>query len=194
MNEFESPKTSEEITRKAEVIDVPIILNLLRENLGQYLPEDSKKKEGFLSFNPTEAELAEIINDTGVVINMKGNELKGYFITLSKDLARKSSFWNEMLDNAESMDYEGKKIGDYNYALIGQICVAKAFRGGMTFNRLYYTTSSMLKEKGYEVAIGEIASDNAKSLAVHSFLTEIGTYESNSGIKWHVMILDLSKD
>lgn len=125
---------------------------------------------------------------------MKGSELKGYFITLSKELASKSPFWEEMLSSAQNIQYEGKKVKDYNYALIGQICVEKSFRGGITFSKLYSTTATMLREIGYEIAIGEIAGDNSKSLAVHSFLKEIGVYKSISGQEWHIVILDLMKD
>lgn len=193
MKKNEPQNNMEEAVKRAEVLDVPKILKLLHENLEQNLTEDKKKKEGFLSFCPTEKELVEIINDEGVIINTKGSVLKGYFITLSKELADTIPFWIEMLNNTGKMEYEGIKIKDYNYVLIGQICVAKSFRDGVSFSKLYSAVTSILKSRGYEIAIGEISGDNYKSLVAHSFLKELGVYKSISNQEWHVVALDLKK-
>ncbi|MES3005850.1 MAG: hypothetical protein V4664_02790 [Patescibacteria group bacterium] len=181
------------IIRKAEALDVPLILDLLTKNLARNLSEE-EKKDGFFHFEPTYEELLKIINDTGVYLSLRGEELKGYFITMSKELAQTIPFEAEMLANAERMLYEGKPLSEYNYVVLAQICVAKEFRGGMTFNRLHLATQSILKEQGFEIGFGEIEDTNSTSLAVHSYLTDVGTYIASSGLKWHIMVSDLRKD
>jgi hypothetical protein len=175
------------------MFDVPIILSLLRINLAKNLSEE-EKKGGFLYYEPMQEEMEKIINDTGVYLSMRGSELKGYFITMSKELALSIPFESELVTQADQMVYEDTLVKDYNYAVLAQICIAKAFRGGMTFNRLHLMTQSMLKEQGYEIGVGEIADTNSNSLAVHSYLTDIGMYSATSGLKWHIMVADFRKD
>jgi hypothetical protein len=125
---------------------------------------------------------------------LKGSVLKGYFITISKELALTIPFEAEFIKNAERMFFKDKLISEYNYALLAQLLVAKEFRGGMTFHRLHDETESSLNEQGYELAIGEIVDHNETSLAVHRYFTDVGTYVAESGMKWHVMVLDLNED
>jgi hypothetical protein len=190
---FEKVKPAENIFRRAEMIDIPIIKKLLEENLGKNLSEE-EKKDGFVTFEPTENELSELINDTGIFINLKGNELKGYLITASKELSKNIPFFNEMIENMESIEYDGKKIGDYNYGLLAQINIAKKYRGGTTFFRLHTYAQTALNEQGFELGIGEIADTNEKSLAVHRNLSDIGTYTAKDGLVWHVVVADLRED
>jgi hypothetical protein len=85
--------------------------------------------------------------------------------------------------NAEEMVYEDKKVSEYNYVVLAQICVAKEYRKGMTFNKLHLATQKMLKEQGFEIGVGEIEDSNQNSLAVDSYLTDIGIYTAKSGLK-----------
>ena len=194
MHNPEKYKSEENIYRKAEIMDKPIILDLLRRNLFKNLSEEEREKEGFIIYEPTDEEFVKIVKDTGIYLSFRGNEFKEYFITMSKGLARTIPLQAEFIANADKMSYEGKPLAEYNYALIAQIVVAKEFRGGMTFNKLHIGTQSMLKEQGYELGVGEVADINKKSLAVHGYLTDIGIYTAKSGFKWHVVVADLRKD
>ncbi len=193
MNSFESKKPNENILRKAEIHDIPIIFSLLRENLAKNLTQE-EKSDGFLYYEPTTVELEKIIHDTGIYLSLQGTELKGYLMTMSKELALSIPFERELVENAERMTYEEKPLGDYRYAILAQICIAKKFRNGMTFNRLHVSAQSALKDFGFELGVGEIEDTNTTSRAVHKYLSDIGTYTATSGLKWHVMVADLRKD
>lgn len=192
MHNPEKPSEKESIYRRAEIIDAPLILGLLVKNLAKNLPEDEKKNG--LYYEPTEEELIKIINGTGVYLSLIGTELKGYFITMSRELAQTIPFEAELLTKAANMIYDGKTIEEYNYAVLAQICIAKEYRGSMTFHRLHLGTQSMLRDQGYEIGLGEISDKNSKSLAVHSNNTEVGTYIAESGLKWHVVVVELRED
>ncbi len=177
------------IIRKAEVSDGPAILELLTKNLYKNLsPED--RGGGFVIFEPTAQELEKIINDVGIILSFSGNELEGYLMVMSKKLALTFAFEKELLTYAEQLKYQGKFISEYNYILLAQICIAKEARGKGTLKQLHQAMRIMLKDKGYEIGIGEIADTNSKSLGVHGFMIEVGTYTDSSRIKWHVVIAD----
>ena len=154
---------------------------------------NEEKKEGFLTWNPSEEELEKIINDSGIYISVKGEKLRGYLITMSKERGRENPFFSEMLSYSEKMEFEGRTIADYNYVIFAQICIAKEFRGGMTFSKLHFTAQSSLKDQ-YDIWIGEIADTNTMSLKVHSNYTDAGVYDSKDGVTWHVFVGDLRDD
>ncbi len=186
----EKPIQEKTIIRRAELMDIPLIRNLLQNNLGEMLTEE-QKKDGFVTWNPSDDEMAEIINDTGIVLSMVGQNLKGYAITMSREVGCRNPFFSEMLKSAENMEFEKKPLSEYRYVVFAQICIDKMFRGGMTFHRLHSTTQNMLKEQGFEIWVGEIADSNKKSLAVHSTYTDVGIYRATNGIEWHIIVGDL---
>jgi len=173
--------------------DIPQILKLVQENLGENLTEE-EKEGGFITWNPSESELAEIIDSSGIFLSMIGKKLKGYVITMTRDIGLRNPFFSEMLSYAEDMQFDGKYLSEYKYIIFAQVCIGKEFRGGMTFSRLYSTSQSMSKDQGFDVFIGEIADKNKKSLAVHSNYADAGTYKSSNGMVWHVIVGDLRND
>jgi len=190
---FEQFKSQESIFRKAEIVDIPIIKKLLQENLSKNLSEE-EKEEGFLFYEPKDEELEIIIKDTGIFISLKGDELKGYFMTMSSELAEKLPFINEMIENMDGMEYEDRPIKSYKYAILTQINISKKYRRGTTFFRLHAYTQDALRNAGYEIGVGEVSDTNKNSLDVHRNLVDIGIYQSNQGIKWHVLVVDLRKE
>lgn len=187
--EIPEPKT---ILRRAEMVDAPLILDLLSKNLAKNLPEN-ERKDG-LFYEPTKEEFEKIINDTGIYLCLRDTVLKGYFITMSKELAQTIPFEAEFVNIAEKMFYKDKPISEYNYVVLAQLLVEKEFRGGMTFHRLWTEIESALKIQGFELGVGEIADHNLTSRAVHAYLTDAGTYTAESGIKWHIMVKNLKAD
>jgi hypothetical protein len=90
------------------------------------------------------------------------------------------------------MMFDGKKIEDYKYGVLAQLCISENFRGTpMVFLRLHQATHSMLKDAGCELAIGGVWEGNTASMRAHQFLQDIGTYVSSSGKRWHIFVADL---
>ncbi len=193
MNTFETPAQKEDIIRRAEIFDMPIVLELLRKNLAKNIPQEEKRTD-VLYYEPTEEEFCKIIKDTGLYLDMRGETLKGYFMTMSRELSQSISFEAEMLEHAEKMIFKNKPIKDYHYVVLAQILIAKEFRGTSTFHKLHASVHSALKEQGFELGIGEILDTNSLSLAVHSDLQDVGSYIASSGLKWHIKVLDLRND
>ncbi|MFA7252786.1 MAG: hypothetical protein WC027_02930 [Candidatus Paceibacterota bacterium] len=188
----EKPIIEKDVFRKAEAIDIPMISELLAKSLAKNLPEE-EKKDG-LYYEPNADDLLKIINDTGIQLCIRGDKLKGYFITMSKELAQTIPFEHELLANAQEVQYKGKSIKNYNYALLAQICIAKEFRGGRTFYKLHQETQEMLADQGYEIGLAEISDKNTTSLAVHRNHADVGTYIAISGMKWHIFVVDLIEE
>jgi hypothetical protein len=95
MNNFETINPEKTTIRKAEMPDIPLILKLVQENLGENLTEE-ERDDGFIVWNPSESELAEIIDISGIFLSMAGEKLTGYLITMTKNLGLRSPFFSEM--------------------------------------------------------------------------------------------------
>lgn len=165
----------------------------MNENLLKNLNED-EKSDGFVTYEPTDEDLIKLIHDTGIFLNLKGLDLKGYIITSSTKVGREIPFFREMIDEMEKMDYDGKSIREYNYGILVQINISKKYRRGTTFFRLHTYAQENLKKLGFELAIGEVADDNPNSLEVHKNFADVGTYKAESGRIWHILVGDLRED
>ena len=189
---MENKEKTNDVVRRAVAADAPFILKLLRENSVQNLKKE-ELKDGFVIYNPTLDELLKVIADTGVFVCFEKQVLKGYFMSMSRELAETIPFENELLQNSADLKYDNKQIKNYKHAIYAQICIAKEYRGGQIFKKLHVAAEQSLVVQGYELGIAEIAEENIKSKSVHGFMPEIGTYESKSGIHWHIHVRDLRK-
>lgn len=77
-----------------------------------------------------------------------------------------------------------------NYVIMGQICIAKEYRGLGIFKKLYHFYKDELSYH-YDCLITEVASTNARSLNAHQAVgfTTLKTYQEQD-ITWHIMIWD----
>ncbi len=164
--------------------DVPLI----HELVNKYLEEnpENKKEDGFLAYNPTEEELYKIVSELGVVVDKKGKEIKGYLMMLTPELAQKTEFFGELLGKLDDFLYKNKKLSQYNFCILAQIAISKEHRNSGTFKNLHSFTNFIVRQKGYEIGIGEIDDRNRRSLLVHTKLAgmkDVGVYKAKNGKK-----------
>jgi predicted GNAT superfamily acetyltransferase len=91
--------------------------------------------------------------------------------------------------------YVGKKINEYMYIAVGQVCVAKEYRGQGIVDNCYATYKKYYRDK-YDFAITEIASTNVRSLNAHYRIgfKEIEIYDDADSTKWVIVLWDWKKD
>jgi len=81
---------------------------------------------------------------------------------------------------------------DLSYIILGQICVAKDFRGQGVFRKLYDVFNQYASEK-FDYIITEIDATNERSIAAHLTygFEQIHQYLSKDGRKWAVVLYKL---
>lgn len=90
--------------------------------------------------------------------------------------------------------YDTKHIADYNYLIVGQVCVGIGFRGQGVLDKCYQLYKTVYKNR-FDFAITEIDVRNQRSLKAHLKLgfKEIHRYFSAEGEEWSIVVLDWNK-
>ncbi|WP_190810086.1 GNAT family N-acetyltransferase [Flagellimonas sp. S3867] len=160
------------------------ILLLQQENLPKNLADEEKKLEGFLTVEHSLPLLKEMNDECGHIIALENEKVVAYALCMHPKYA-------ESIEVLKPMFHEINKVVKEkdNYMVMGQICVAKSYRGKGIFRRLYET----MKEKlpiGFDTIITEVDAENQRSINAHKTIgfTELKKYCSD-GKDWLLITL-----
>lgn len=160
------------------------ILALQQENLRKNISTEEREKEGFVSVEHTLEQL-KVLNDAcGHIIAVENDRVIGYTLCMHPKFA-------DAIEMLRPMFVEIEKIREtrMDYLVMGQICVAKNYRGKGIFRNLYLTMKEKLP-KGFETIITEVDAKNIRSLNAHRAVGFELLKAYRSGDKeWHLIAL-----
>ena len=171
--------------------DIKGILNLQRANLPRSLSMDEIQSQGFVTIEHTDELLKKLNNFEKHVIAKDDDKVIGYVLAMTKNSRFDIPILFPMFDAFNAIRYKDKKISDFNYIVVGQVCVAKEYRGQRVFDHCYGAYKEFYKDK-YDFAITEIAKANSRSLKAHLRIgfKEVHSYSSADKTDWIVVIWD----
>lgn len=160
------------------------ILSLQQLNLPSNLTIKEKEQEGFLTVEHSLDFLKEMNDECPHIIALEHEKVVGYALCMHPKFANS-------IEVLESMFHEINRLtqNNCNYMVMGQICIAKEYRGKGIFRGLYSTMKEKLP-KGFDTIITEVDAENKRSLNAHSAIgfTELKKY-SSEGKDWHLILL-----
>ena len=164
------------------------IHQLNRQNLKYNINEDEKDREGFVSWLYSEELLAQMHQLAPSVIVKDGNRVAGYALTTLKESRRFHADLETMFHHLESVKYQNRLLIDHNFYCMGQICVAKAYRGKGIVDMLYQKHKEIYS-KQYDFILTEISTANVRSIKAHEKVgfTTINTYKDAMD-EWNVVV------
>lgn len=160
------------------------ILALQKKNLPNAISEEERIKEGFVTVSHDLDLLVRMNLVFPHTIVKDGNTLVGYALSMHPQFADDIEVLKPMFAETEAV------LGpDENYIIMGQVCVAKAYRGKGVFRKLYKTMLSEI-QPAFNCIITEVDSANTRSLYAHYAVgfKELKKYNSG-GRDWHLIIL-----
>jgi GNAT superfamily N-acetyltransferase len=172
------------ITSDAEIMQ---LLDLQQVNLPKNISKATALEQGFVTVQHN-FELLRAMNEAiPQVIAKKDNRVVAYALIMLPDFADLIPVLQPMFQLFSSIYYGEKKVSDYNYYVMGQVCVAEDCRGKGVFDALYYK-HRVLYSTDYQVCITEIAERNTRSMRAHErvgFQT-IHTFQDETE-RWNVV-------
>ena len=95
-----------------------------------------------------------------------------------------------MFNLLDTLTYKGTPVKDLRYYVMGQICVAKAYRGKGVFRQLYAAHKKHLSGT-YDFCITEISSRNLRSMRAHEKVgfTLLHRF-SDATDEWNIVLWD----
>ncbi len=154
------------ITRVSSPSEIIGIRDLQALNLKQNITAEEAIDQGFLTAAYTIEYLQEMNSASPAIIAKDGDKVVGYALVATKEIRKGHDLVEDLFDAIDECDYNGKLLKDVNYVVVGQLCVAKEYRGQELVQKLYgYFRDCLSNEFTYLVT--DVAKANARSLKAH---------------------------
>lgn len=167
------------------------ILALQQANLRKNVSEEEALTQGFLMAEYDLEFLQTLHAKSPSIIAKDGNQVVGYSIVALPEEAKKHDLLADLVRNIEHCRYNNEEI--HNYAIVGQLCVSKNYRGQGLVQQLYGAFRDHYAET-YPYCVTDVAQANARSLKAHQKrgFQVIDTLVYG-GIGWDIVLWDWNK-
>ncbi len=178
------------IYKKAETDkELSQIIALQKQNLPDVLSPDERKQQGFVTVVHPFSVLKKMNACESHVIIKNNDIVVGYLLAMTKASKNAVDILKPMFEVFNNIFYKNKRIADANYLVVGQVCIAKKYRGMGLLDTCYKAYKNFYSKK-YDFAITEIATNNKRSINAHKRIgfTQIYNYVDTMGTEWSVVI------
>jgi ribosomal protein S18 acetylase RimI-like enzyme len=180
-------KMNIEITEAKSREELKEILLLQEKNHRDTL---SNLEDGFVSLKH-ELPLLEKMNVvTPQIIAKAENKVVAFALVMPVAFKKDVPVLLPLFEMLENVSYKGKKIVDYSYYVMGQICVDEAYRGMGIFDRLYAKHKEIYSNQ-FDICVTEIASRNKRSMKAHQRVgfEIVHTFQDKLD-EWNIVVWD----
>ena len=146
--------------------DLHHILDLQARNLPEHLSATEVREQGFVTVRH-DLDLLRRMNARGPhAVAWRADTLAGYALVMVSEFRSQIPVLRSMFERIDTHTIDGRALRDLPYCVMGQVCVAKPFRGRGVFDGLYTQLDHHLVGR-YEYLVTLIASRNPRSLRAH---------------------------
>jgi hypothetical protein len=172
--------------------DLKGIIALQRDNLQRNLEKDEIASQGFVTVVHTLENLRKMNDIEQHVICKDGEKVVGYILAMTANSRNDIPMLIPMFELCDTITYQNRKISDYRYIVVGQVCIAKTYRGQGVFEKSYHAYRDRMKGR-YDIVITEIATRNLRSINAHARIgfIEIHRYVGDTGEEWSFVVWPL---
>ena len=166
------------------------ILALQQQNLKQNISAEEMQEQGFVTVVHSLEELRVMHAEHPSIIVMDGAALAGYALVMPPACGDAIPVLRPMFQQIAEINYKGAPINSCNWYVMGQVCVAKAYRGKGVFGMLYHAHRSLLRHR-YNLCVTEISTSNTRSQRAHEKVgfTTILTHR-DAADEWNIVLWD----
>ena len=171
--------------------DLQQILHLQRQNLAATLPEEEMRQQGFVTVVHRLEDLEQMTSIEPHIIAKEGEKVIAYLLAMTEASKEDIPVLKPMFAVFQDLSFAGKSLTQYQYMVVGQVCVDKAYRGQGVLDRCYEFYRETFQPH-YDFAITEIDALNGRSLAAHKRIgfQELNRFHSPDGTEWVIVIWD----
>jgi len=150
-----------------EPAELAQILELQRANLAAHLSADEAQAQGFVTAVHSLEVLQRMHELAPSIVAQAGSELAGYALSMRVEARSQVPILEPMFELLETLTFRGRPLRDTRYYVMGQVCVARAFRGQGVFDALYRGHREHYQER-FELLVTEVSTRNGRSLRAHA--------------------------
>jgi hypothetical protein len=167
------------------------ITKLQKINLFENLSLEERKDQGFLTVCHSLNQLKKMSSYEPHLIAKDNQILAGFLLAMTKNSKNDIPILIPMFNLFEKITFKENLISEYNYIVVGQVCIGKEYRRQGILDNSYMAYKDYFESK-YDFAITEIATTNKRSLNAHKRVgfKEIHKYTDFQNTEWSIVIWD----
>lgn len=155
------------ITTVKTEADVRGILALQQKNLKKNLTAEQIASQGFVTVEHVFEVLKAMNNAQPSVITKDGDAVVGYCLAMLPQFRNDVPEIRSLFDTIDLIEFENRPLKDFNYVVMGQVCVGEGYRGKGLFEGMYRKLKEELSDK-FDMCITDISSRNIRSQKAHT--------------------------
>lgn len=155
-----------ELTTVTNDRELEQILDLQQRNLPHNIGETEMKEEGFVTL-VHDIDVLQKMHELGPsVIALHENKIIGYALVMHRGCRQLFPPLEPMFAKLDMLQYNLRPLNNYEFYVMGQVCIDKEFRGKGIFDSLYHKHKE-LHSGQYSFILTEVATRNERSLRAH---------------------------
>ncbi len=172
------------------LLELSDILVLQKKNTKALVPFNEIETQGFVTVEHQLEQLIKMQELVPQIIAVHQRQLIGYALVMPRQLKKSVPALIPMFNLLDTLSYKGLAIKELSYYVMGQISVAKEFRGQGVFKQLY-TAHRKLLSKQYNYCITEVSTSNLRSMQAHFAVGfELLHRFTDAQDEWNIIIWD----
>jgi predicted N-acetyltransferase YhbS len=170
--------------------EIQAIKSLQDANLRKNLDEQESINEGFVSAEYTIDFLKAMNDERPSIIATDNHQIAGYALVTLRSAAAHHPLLKDLFQTIDKTNYKDRLLKNSKYVVVGQLCVAKEYRGMGLVQQMYQKFKDSLHQE-FEYCITDVAQANPRSLKAH-LKTGFKVIQSLSygGISWDIVLWD----
>ncbi|GMU44999.1 MAG: GNAT family N-acetyltransferase [Xanthomonadales bacterium] len=180
-------------TTVAHPQDVDLILALQAENHRDHVDAVTAASEGFTSVRHDPEVLQAMNRAHPSAVAWSGDRLAGYCLMMAQEFRDQVPVLQPMFALLERLHWRGEALaGNPRWFVMGQVCVARDFRGMGVFDGLYQELRRAYSGT-FDFTVTEVSQRNPRSLRAHrrvGFKTLHAYPDPLTGEGWEVVVWD----
>ena len=155
-----------EITTVTHPFELEGILALQKTNLKSQISEQEANVQGFVTAQYDLDLLNTMHKESPSIIAKVANKVVGYALVTTKNVMPHHPLLCDLFTVLEKMEYNDSSLSLVNYIVVGQLCVAKDYRGMGLVKKMYGHFRETLAHQ-FQCCITDVARNNPRSLQAH---------------------------
>lgn len=178
-------------TSTSKNADFQQILNLQKKNLREQLSHEEIITQGFVTVEHDLKMLQLFSNPYPHIIAKNKDEIVGYALVMLPHYANHIEILKPMFHQFKKVFFKNKNLTKHRFFVMGQICIAKPFRGKGIIKGLY-DHMKMQMQKDFDFVVTEVDKLNTRSLKAHYNIgfKNINEYKSPDAKQWVILLWD----
>jgi predicted GNAT family N-acyltransferase len=167
------------------------IIAIQKQNLAANLTAVEMQEQGFVTVVHSLDDLKKMNQFEQHLIIKDNDTIVGYLLAMTKKSQSDIPVLIPMFEVFEKVSYQNKLLADYNFIVVGQVCIDKDYRGKGLLNKSYQAYKKIFSSK-YDFAITEIATANQRSINAHKSVgfREVHQFTDTNQIEWSIVLWD----